>query len=206
VDCYRCLKSALLVKVDNYCNNRYIYVKRRKRVIKAVAINSILAQTIHTCMAKKMVLPFSLIITSMAVRDNLMKGESYYIKEIKYLNRIIQSLSSDRFVICAIDEILRGTNTEERIRASASVLRYLSDKNCIAIVASHDLELTQVLEDIYDNYYFREEIKDKDIVIVFDYKLRNGVSTTKNAIKLLEYVGFPIEIIENARKDLPLLG
>lgn len=166
--------------------------------IKAVVINVILSQSINTCMAKKMILPYSRIITSMAVRDDLMEGESYYIKEIKYLNRIIQSLSLERFVICAIDEILRGTNTEERIAASASILNYLSGKNCIAIVASHDMELTQILKETYENYHFQEEIKEKDIV--FDYKIREGVSTSKNAIRLLEHVGFPTEIIENAQK------
>lgn len=166
--------------------------------IKAVVINVILAQSIHTCMAHQMVLPYARIITSMAVRDDLMEGESYYIKEIKYLNRIIQSLSKERFVICAIDEILRGTNTEERIAASAAILNYLNHKNCIAIVATHDIEMTQILKDSYENYHFQEEIQEKDIV--FDYKIYPGVSTSKNAIKLLEYVGFPTEIIENAQK------
>jgi hypothetical protein len=166
--------------------------------IKAVAVNVILAQSINTCMAKKMIIPYAHVITSMAVRDDLMTGESYYIKEIKYLNRIIESLGSERFVICAIDEILRGTNTGERIAASASILNYLSDKNCIAIVASHDIELTQILNGVYDNYHFQEQIMDKDIM--FDYKIQEGASTSKNAIKLLEYVGYPDEIIENARK------
>lgn len=77
-------------------------------------------------------------------------------------------------------------------------MNYLSDKNCIAIVASHDIELTQILNGVYDNYHFQEQILDKDIM--FDYKIQKGASTSKNAIKLLEYVGYPDEIIENARK------
>ncbi|MDF2821378.1 MAG: mismatch repair protein MutS domain protein [Clostridiales bacterium] len=170
--------------------------------IKAVAVNAILAQSINTCMAKYITLPYSSIITSMAVRDDLMTGESYYIKEIKYLNRIIQSLSEDRLVICAIDEILRGTNTEERIAASASILEFICKKNCIAIVASHDIELTQILANDYDNFHFQEYIQDNDIM--FDYKINVGASTSKNAIRLLEYVGFPEEIIWNAREKLTL--
>ncbi|MBU5437222.1 hypothetical protein KQI42_04325 [Tissierella sp. MSJ-40] len=113
------------------------------------------------------------------------------------MKRIIQSLNEERFVICVIDEILRGTNTEERIAASASILRYLYKKNCIAIVASHDIELTQILDSMYDNYHFTEQIQEKDIT--FDYKIRKGASNSKNAIKLLEYVGFPDEIIIEAR-------
>ena len=126
-----------------------------------------------------------------------MSGESYFIKEIKYLNRIIQSLSEERLIICAIDEILRGTNTEERIAASASILKYLNNKNCIAIVASHDIELTQILSGLYDNYHFCEQIQENDII--FEYKIHEGAATTKNAIKLLELTHFPKEIISNAK-------
>jgi hypothetical protein len=185
------------INLDNSCIITGSNASGKSTYIKAVAVNVILAQSIHTCMAKEMILPCAKVITSMAVRDDLMAGESYYIKEIKYLKRIIQSLNEERFVICVIDEILRGTNTEERIAASASILKYLYKKNCIAIVASHDIELTQILDSMYDNYHFTEQIQEKDIT--FDYKIRKGASNSKNAIKLLEYVGFPDEIILEAR-------
>ncbi len=185
------------VNLDNSCIITGSNASGKSTYIKAIAINVILAQSIHTCMAKQMILPYARVITSMAVRDDLMAGESYYIKEIKYLKRIIQNLSKERLVICVIDEILRGTNTEERIAASASILRFLYKKNCIAIVASHDIELTQILDTVYDNYHFTEKMQEKDIT--FDYKIYKGVSNSKNAIKLLKYVGFPDEIIAEAR-------
>lgn len=185
------------VTLDKSCIITGSNASGKSTFIKAVAINAILAQSINTCMARSMVLPSSSVITSMAVRDNLMSGESYYIKEIKYLNRIIRSLNKDRFVICAIDEILRGTNTEERIAASTAILRYLSKKNCIAIVASHDYELTVKLSDLFNNYHFSEKIKENDIV--FEYKIHEGATNSKNAIKLLELMKFPKEIIEEAR-------
>lgn len=164
--------------------------------MKALAVNVILAQSINTCMAKEFIIPKARLTTSMAVRDDLMTGESYYIKEIKYLKRIIDDISQDRLLICIIDEILRGTNTEERIAASASILKYLHNKNCIAIVASHDYELTQLLDKYYDNYHFTEKMINKDII--FDYKIYQGSSNSKNAIKLLGHIGFPNEIISNA--------
>lgn len=164
--------------------------------IKALAINVLLAQSICTCMAKKMRLPHSAIITSMAVKDNVLYGESYYIREIKYLKRIISALNDEKTVICVIDEILRGTNTEERIAASAAILRYLSEKKCITIVATHDIELTELLKNNYENYHFTEYIQDKKIL--FEYKLHAGPATSRNAIKLLEYMGFPEEIIQEA--------
>ena len=78
---------------------------------KAVALNSVLGQALNTCMARRFVMPEADVITSMAVKDDLMAGESYFIREIRYLKRILDSLSDDRVTICAIDEILRGTNT-----------------------------------------------------------------------------------------------
>ncbi|MDD4296542.1 MAG: hypothetical protein PHC69_06240 [Ruminiclostridium sp.] len=184
------------VTLDGNCIITGSNASGKSTFIKAVAVNVILAQSLNTCMAKKMALPFSRVITSMAVTDDLMSGESYYIKEIKYLNRIIKSLSDERFVICVIDEILRGTNTEERIAASASILKYIHKKNCLAIVATHDIELTSILGSLYKNFHFREQMQDKDIT--FDYMIHDGVSKSRNAIKLLKYVGFPDEIINEA--------
>lgn len=164
--------------------------------IKALAINGILAQTIYTCAATEFKLRHSIIITSMAVRDNITEGESYFIKEIKSLKRILDKVQ-DVPCMCFVDEILKGTNTIERIAASAAVLKYLHDKDCLCMTASHDIELTQILENKYDNYHFREEINDDGIS--FDYKLKNGPSQTRNAIRLLDYMNFEDKIVEDAQ-------
>ena len=164
--------------------------------IKTIAVNVILAQSIHTCTAKRMHLPHAKMITSMAVRDDILSGDSYFIKEIKYLKRILDALSEDELVICIIDEILRGTNTQERIAASKAIMEYLAHHNCIAIVASHDKELTELEKTGYDNYHFSEEFGEADIV--FDYKLQKGPANSQNAIRLLSFTGFPETIIERA--------
>ncbi|MEJ8733580.1 MutS-related protein [Mediterraneibacter sp. ICN-202921] len=166
--------------------------------IKAVAVCAILAQSIHTCTAREMKLPKCQVITSMSVKDDLFAGESYFIREIKYLKRILDSLSEEKTTLCVVDEILRGTNTGERIRASMAILKYLYDKNCIAFVATHDRELTELLADEYENYHFSEEIGDEDIY--FSYKIQKGPSVSQNAIKLLEFADFPKEIIEKAKE------
>lgn len=167
--------------------------------IKAVAVNAILAQSIDTCAASRFVMPQADVITSMAVRDDLMAGESYFIREIRYLKRILDSLTDSRVTICAIDEILRGTNTGERIRASRAILEYLKDKNCIALVATHDKELTELLAGDYLNYHFSEETGERDIE--FSYKIMEGPATSQNAVKLLEFAGFPGTIIAAAQKE-----
>ncbi len=163
--------------------------------IKALAVNCILAQTIHTCTAKEFSLRFSLIITSMAVRDNISEGDSYFITEIKSLKRILDKVQ-ETVCTCFVDEILKGTNTIERIAASAAVLKYLHNMDCLCITASHDIELTHILKSEYDNYHFREHITDDGIH--FDYKLKQGPSQTRNAIKLLYYMNFDSQIVEDA--------
>lgn len=165
--------------------------------IKAIAVNEILAMSIHTCAAGTARIAKAEIYTSMAIQDDLLAGESYFVREVKSLQRIVKAVDQGRFVIAVIDEILRGTNTGERIAASAAILKYLESKNCIVVVASHDMELVEMLNDgYYVNYYFCEKAKKEEIV--FDYKIHGGICKMKNAIKLLDYFGFPERIIADA--------
>ncbi len=164
--------------------------------IKAVAVNGILAQTIHTCTARRYRTPLCLVITSMAVRDNLSEGESYFITEIRSMKRILDMIPNV-FCACFIDEILKGTNTIERIAASAYVLRHIKKMNCICAAATHDTELTRMLPG-YRNYHFGEQVTEDGVV--FDYAIMPGPSTTKNAIALLKFMGFDKEITDGAEK------
>jgi DNA mismatch repair ATPase MutS len=166
--------------------------------LKTVAINAVFAQTISTCFAKEYKSSIFKIFTSMALRDDLQSSESYYIAEIKSLKRILDSLNEEIPLFCVIDEVLRGTNTIERIAASSEVMRYLAGKNCICMTATHDIELVSILKGLYDNYHFQESFQDNNIV--FDYKLYPGKSKTRNAIKLLEIMGYPEPTVNAARK------
>lgn len=166
--------------------------------LKTVAINIIFAQTIYTCLSKEFKIPYMKLFTSMALKDNLFNNESYYIAETKSLKRIINSVSDDIPTICFVDEILRGTNTVERIAASAEVLKYLTLNNCICIAATHDVELTHILKKYFDNYHFREQIVSNEII--FDYKIYEGRSNTQNAIKLLSILGYDKDIVDSANK------
>lgn len=167
--------------------------------IKSVAVNLILGQTLHTCTATHAILPGCAVLTSMAVRDDVLSGESYYMREIKYLKRMVERSTHGRLLFCGIDEILKGTNRKERVAASHAILQYLKDKNCMLMVATHDLELAARLDGIYENYYFCETIEDKDVS--FDYILRKGICQTSNAILLLQSLGFPEDITRMASKE-----
>ena len=168
--------------------------------LKTTAINAILAQTVHTCLADRYSGGLYRIMSSMALRDDLAGGDSYYIVEIKSLKRILNySADSGRPVLCFVDEVLRGTNTVERIAASTQILKSLAGKNVLCFAATHDIELTHLLEAYYNNYHFEEEIKEEDVV--FNYRLKKGRATTRNAIRLLGVMGYEESIIEEAEKQ-----
>lgn len=167
--------------------------------LKSVAINAILAQTINTCPADSYRAPFYRIYSSMALADDLDSGESYYIVEIKSLKRIVDAAREPGMkVMCFIDEVLRGTNTVERIAASSEILRNLADNGVMCFAATHDIELTHILEKFYSNYHFDEEVRENNVV--FSYELKTGRATSRNAIKLLGIIGYDSGIIRNSEE------
>ncbi|MGL5312198.1 MAG: MutS-related protein [Peptostreptococcaceae bacterium] len=175
--------------------------------IKTVAVNAILAQTIYTTTAKSYESSYFNIYTSMALKDDIFSSESYYIVEIKSLKRILDKINNELPTLCFVDEILRGTNTIERISSSCEVLDFIGSSNAICFAATHDIELTHLLEDKFENYHFEETITNKDIK--FDYKLHKGRAQTRNAIKLLEFMGYDEEIVnraENRAKNFLEIG
>lgn len=164
--------------------------------IKTLAINAILSQTIYTSLCKSYKASYFQIASSMALQDNLQNSESYYIVEIKSLKRILDRLNNNIPTLCFVDEVLRGTNTLERIAASSQILYSFSKGNAICFAATHDIELTHILEKYYSNYHFQEQIVDDNIL--FDYKLFQGRAISKNAIKLLRVMGYSDDIIGRA--------
>ncbi len=164
--------------------------------LKTVAINLLFAQTLYTCAASEFMTFHTDILSSMTLRDDIEGGDSYYMVEIKALKRIVDFVKKKAKIVAFVDEVLRGTNTVERIAASSEILRSLNTDNSICFAATHDIELTAILENEYDNYHFKEEIKENDIM--FDYRICMGRATTRNAIKLLAIIGYESGIIEKA--------
>ncbi|MCF0229116.1 MAG: hypothetical protein HUJ76_05415 [Parasporobacterium sp.] len=173
--------------------------------LKQLAVNQIFAQTLYTCTAREFRSGFFRVISSMALTDNILGNESYFIVEIKSLKRIFDTAEEGRApVMCFIDEVLRGTNTKERIAASVQILRKLSEINVLCFAATHDIELTELLKDVMDNYHFEETVSGSDVM--FDYKLKKGPAETRNAIKLMRAYGFDRDITDGAEKLADALG
>lgn len=165
--------------------------------LKNIAVNGILAQTIYTCTATSYVAPYFKVMTSMALRDDLEGGESYYIVEIRSLKRILDETEKQGHLLCIIDEVLRGTNTIERIAASSRILGSLRRPRVLSFAATHDIELSYILESLYENYHFEEEVGKEDVT--FNYLLKKGRVTTRNAIRLLEMIGYDSGIVQQAK-------
>ncbi len=167
--------------------------------LKAVAVNVLFAQTIHTVLADSYEACFFRLYSSMALRDNILSEESYFMVEIKSLKRIFSALQgSGAPVLCFVDEILRGTNTAERVAASSWLLQALSGERAMCFAATHDIELTYLLEGYFDNYHFEEQLDGDDIS--FDYQIHLGRANSRNAIRLLSLIGFDEGLVNRAQK------
>lgn len=194
--------------------------------LKTAALSAVLAQSLYTVPAARYSAPFYRVMSSMALRDDLLGGESYFMVEIKALKRILDAAakeegeglcgkSPDRTadggqdggpgasgtkdavpVLCFVDEVLRGTNTVERIAASSEILQSLTGRRMLCFAATHDIELTHLLEGSYDNYHFEETIEEGDIS--FNYLLKKGRAQSRNAIRLLEVMGYDKRVIKEA--------
>lgn len=163
--------------------------------IKAIGINCLLAQTIWLCHARSAQVPMVPVMSSIRRADSLIEGKSYYLSEIESLLRFVEVTAKGCSAVFLIDEILRGTNTVERVAGSAAILSFLC-RHSTVLATTHDIELAALLPAEFEMYHFRETA---DLNEMFDYKMWRGHCSTRNAIRLLEKVGFPDEIVERAR-------
>lgn len=168
--------------------------------MKAVALNLILAQSIQTATAHSFIYQPGYVMTSMANADDVLSGDSYFMSELKSIRRLFNTHQCNK-IYCFIDEIFKGTNTTERIAASESVLSYLDNQKAYQVLAAtHDVELSTLLENTYNNYHFNESIQENSIF--FDYKIKPGKANTRNAIELLRITQFPIDIYQRAQQNI----
>jgi hypothetical protein len=165
--------------------------------LRTVGINALFAQTTFTCFATRWSGPPLRLATSLRRSDSLLDGRSYYLAEAQGILKAIRSTEQRPKTLCILDEIFRGTNTAERVAASAEVLRWLAARGALVLAATHDDALTVMLEGSYRNYHFGETIEETGMV--FDYLLKEGPATTRNAIELLRVLGYPEELVAAAK-------
>jgi ABC-type multidrug transport system fused ATPase/permease subunit len=171
----------------------------KSTMLRSVGLNVALAGTGAPVCASQFQLPSVELATSIRVRDNVAEGVSFYMAELQRLKSVVEQARRladvpDRVALFLLDEILQGTNSRERQIAVVQVLRHLRDSGAIGAISTHDLELADEPEmmSIAKLVHFRETIRPDaqgDEQMTFDYKMREGVSPTTNALRLLEIVG-----------------
>lgn len=168
-------------------------------LLRSVALNVVLAQTGAPVCADDFRLPRVRLRTSIHVQDALEEGLSLFMVELLRLKAIVDAArESDAITLLYIaDEMLRGTNVQERRPAVGAVLRHLLQAGAIGAIATHDLELATdpELAAHARPVHLIERFRDTDAgpVMWFDYRLRPGISTSRNALKLLEMVGLGVD-------------
>ncbi|MEM8488464.1 MAG: MutS family DNA mismatch repair protein [Bacteroidota bacterium] len=134
------------------------------------------------------------IFTCLQVNDSINDGISFFYAEVKRLKALLDAFREDAAypLFFLVDEIFRGTNNRERLIGSRAYIRSVASGHGIGLIATHDLELVQLEDEIPDisNFHFREEIVDGKMV--FDYQLHNGPCPTTNALRIMALEGLPV--------------
>ncbi|MDD7795228.1 MutS-related protein [Clostridium sp. 'White wine YQ'] len=169
--------------------------------LKMVSLNCLFAQTLYTCTSKRYEGDLFHIITSLNPKEDILEGRSYYLGEAKAILNILQEQEKGKNVVCFIDEIFRGTNPLERISASRALLNYFHKAKVLCLISTHDIEITRSFDDKYNFYHFEDDVS-KEKGLIFDYHIKRGIGTKSNAIKLLEYIGYPEEITKEANETI----
>jgi DNA mismatch repair ATPase MutS len=164
--------------------------------IKMVGTNIILGRTLGVCFAAAAVVPRSKVMASIRAEHSIESGKSHFFAELERILSFVKGAERDGRGVFLIDELFRGTNTPERVAAGKAVLESLG-AHAQVLVTTHDVELQRLLGPAFLTFHF---VEDPELPEVFDYRLRPGISTSKNAIKLLEKVGFPPDIVREARR------
>lgn len=163
--------------------------------LRTVGLNLALAYTGAPVNASSMQTSLFRLFTCIKVSDSVQDGLSYFYAEVKRLQALLAAteVGDDLPLLFLIDEIFRGTNSRERLIGSRSYIRSLSQRRAMGLVATHDLELIKLADEIkgVTNYHFREEVLDSRMV--FDYRLRSGPCPTTNALKIMRLEGLPVE-------------
>ena len=164
--------------------------------LRTIGLNLRLAYAGSPVNADSLQLSLFRLFTCINVSDSVQDGLSYFYAEVKRLKQLLSAVEAgdELPILFMIDEIFRGTNNRERHIGSGAFIRALSRrKNAVGLIATHDLELTKLAEEIQGiaNFHFCEDVSDGRMV--FDYLLRSGPCPTTNALKIMQIEGLPVE-------------
>jgi DNA mismatch repair ATPase MutS len=160
--------------------------------LRSVGINLVLALMGAPCCAKSGRVSLMKIFTSMRTQDNLEEGVSSFYAELKRIEQLLKLIESGEPIFFLLDEMFKGTNSEDRYKGGASLIRQLSELNAFGMISTHDLELARLAAKhmIVANFSFNSEINSDEII--FNYLLTKGICTDFNASELMKRSGIRI--------------
>ena len=165
----------------------------KSTLLRAIGLNAVLAQAGGPVCADALRMPTTDIETSIRVQDSLEHGLSYFMAALARLKGVLdhaRNRDGGRAVLYLLDEILQGTNTGERAIAVRGVARHLLDAGAIGVMTTHDLGLAaeEPLNTAARLAHFTELV-DEQGGMTFDYRLRPGLATSRNALRLMRLIG-----------------
>jgi DNA mismatch repair ATPase MutS len=158
--------------------------------LRTVGVNQILARIGAPVCASKMVITPTSLYTNMRTTDSLLKDEVYFFAELKRLKGVLDRLEKGERIFVILDEILKGTNSVDKLNGSRDLIRKLVKLKSVSLVATHDLKLSEMENDFPQqviNKCFEISIENNELI--FDYKLTNGVTKMMNATFLMKKMG-----------------
>jgi hypothetical protein len=163
-------------------------------LMRAVGLNSVMALAGLPVTASALRLSTVTVMTSMRLTDSLERGVSYFYAEVQRIRTLLDTARAnpDR-TLFLLDELFMGTNTRERQLASQKLLVLLLDLGAIGAVTTHDLALCELAAQRPSrvrNVHFRDQVAEGKMT--FDYRLREGVVETTNALEVLRRAGVPV--------------
>jgi hypothetical protein len=169
----------------------------KSTLLRAIGLNTVLAQAGGPVCAASLQLPAVDLQTSIRIQDSLELGLSYFMAALARLKGVVDASErprDGRTLLYVLDEILQGTNSAERGIAVQGVARHLLAANAIGVMTTHDLNLAseEPLRSAAQLVHFTE-IVEGDGDMRFDYRLREGIATSRNALRLMKMIGIDVE-------------
>lgn len=161
--------------------------------LRTLGVNMILAYTGSKVCAQQLSLPYLRLMSSMRTTDALKENTSSFYAELKRLKMILDEVKNADDVFFMLDEILKGTNSNDRHNGAKAMIKQMIANNGSGLVSTHDLELGQMIEELpeeIDNICFEVNVDGEELV--FDYKIKNGISKSFNATHLMRNIGIDI--------------
>jgi len=183
----------------------------KSTLLRAIGLNVVLAQAGGPVCAEMLQLRPVVLATSMRVQDSLEQGVSYFMAELQRLKQVVDAAErvdsgGERTLLFLLDEMLHGTNTSERQIAARRIILHLLSLGATGVVSTHDLTLADApeLAAASEMVHFTEEFTrgPEGLSMRFDYRLRPGIATSTNALKLMEMVGLPAEETRDRRREI----